>query len=65
MAEPLTHYFYKNSELAKYSIKSSSEKKDEWILTHDNHINIITFKPGIYQLLGMPLEIFLNRDSLW
>lgn len=57
MAKPFTDYFY-NSELAKYPIKSSSGKKDEWI-------NIITFKLDIYQLTGMPLEVFLNRDSLW
>lgn len=65
MADLPTHYFYKDSELAKYSIKSSSGKKDEWILTHYNHINIITVKFGIYQLLAMPLEVFSNRDSLW
>lgn len=29
MADLPTHYFYKDSELAKYSIKSSSGKKDE------------------------------------
>lgn len=29
MAKPFTHYFYNNSELAKYSIKSSRGKKDE------------------------------------
>lgn len=37
MAKPFTHYFYNNSELAKYSIKSSRGKKDEWILTRQPH----------------------------